>query len=880
MKVNSETAPLPSTVFVRVALLRAYIRLHLLVPAIVAVLCLSSPTCAFPLFSVLSMTGTAAAFLAGFVLLDQLLKVGRIVPSLYSVTISRMIIPVWLFCACPVFSLLLGALPEEMRNARIALATMLQGLLVHQTLAFVPRFWVALGYIVGPGAASFFILLHADNTAVATLEQLLATHAYYFLTYIILKHLPRNPEDESGCQTDPLPAEPPPPPVSRETPTEFFDQLPYPVFLVDVDINVPADRAPLMNQKARELLSACGFAKAASLFDSMLVTSSSQPVSEAIGQVRKKMEQKCFSRGCVTLCAGSVKCTCDATVFSFDHPGPGQGRFAGVVIVPNAKDPVEEKRIMENFKSSLICSLSHELCTPINTILNLLKTMASSPSGSEDNRELCEIAASNTELLNSKLQDLIDYTQIEVHSFRPMEHNFCVNELFEELEKIFKYETEEKGNRLLFDINSKGKLWIMADRGRIRQILIKLLINANKYTTKGSITVSANEKPQDFDVVFQVRDTGAGISKQQLDLIFSNASETARIQTNQRVGSTKLPGLGLAIARKICEGMNSRLRARSVPGEGSFFYFEIPICRMPCGDRSGDVEEGLGPHGRIRLFRQFTQRSNSNKRLNMVLPQKPEGRRDRPGLTGVGWTGPGTPKPKQAAVRTREGENQRRPTEEEDKEHAKEKTKDDVASTSSYGSTSTEAAADKRQAFGRRPYKHQVSEYFAESRGKRLSKMKLEVTEGPQCVRGTEPPKTRREGVVIIADDYAGNRLVLVQMLGRLKVKSVEAGNGQEACKLVGKHLEDPTEAPIDLILMDLDMPVMDGIQATMKIRGMEEKLRRDTRIPIVAVTAFNSENDRQMCFEAGMQHFVPKPVQYAALKSLLTTYCQVPAAV
>ncbi len=330
--------------------------------------------------------------------------------------------------------------------------------------------------------------------------------------------------------------------------------------------------------------------------------------------------------------------------------------------------------------------------------------------------------------------------------------------------------------------------------------------------------------------------------------------------------------------------MSSRLKARSAPAKGSVFYFEIPICRMPSGDRCG---EDLDPRGgKLSLFPQFTQRGVSSKRLG-VVPRRVA----RLGSKRTAELGPTRlseeerPRfntPNQAFDWRGVDSQTKRRTAEDDKEEIlrEERTKAEFPPTRG-------AESMVVPKFRRGPSRRQLS--FAcnklvqprmeERRGSLLSPRPdtgNESSGSPQPASAMCTGEGRKvQPVVVIADDYAGNRLVLVKMLEKLRVRTVEAENGQEACKLVVKYLEDPREMPIALILMDVDMPVMDGIQATMKIRNMEERVHRATRIPIVAVTAFNSENDKQTCFEAGMQNFVPKPVQFSALKGLVATYCQ-----
>jgi hypothetical protein len=196
--------------------------------------------------------------------------------------------------------------------------------------------------------------------------------------------------------------------------------------------------------------------------------------------------------------------------------------------------------------------------------------------------DIKEMAFSVTELLLSKTNDLVDYSKIELNSFRPKADDFAVHDLFLELARIFRVHVSKSGNQLHPNVETCGdrELRVLADRGRIKQLLVKLLLNANKYTTRGHIWLQASENAENLDVKFSVKDSGEGISKDELERIFAPLHQKAQILHEHNRNSTRLPGFGLVLAKTICDNLGSSLKAESVKGKGSTFSFVIPVCRL------------------------------------------------------------------------------------------------------------------------------------------------------------------------------------------------------------------------------------------------------------------------------------------------------------
>jgi signal transduction histidine kinase len=169
-----------------------------------------------------------------------------------------------------------------------------------------------------------------------------------------------------------------------------------------------------------------------------------------------------------------------------------------------------------------------------NSLIPILEIMSFSCIH-QTNNELKEMALSNIYILQHKIKDLLDYATMEISEIKLELSEFCLNDLFDELQKLFRLEIEHKAN--IFIVTIKGltskKFVLFTDRNRLKQILIKLISNANKFTHKGIIELTAEEVKDTFNVIITVKDTGIGIDKEKLDVLFASLSQKKRIRMNQ-----------------------------------------------------------------------------------------------------------------------------------------------------------------------------------------------------------------------------------------------------------------------------------------------------------------------------------------------------------
>ncbi|HEY4751039.1 MAG TPA: response regulator [Steroidobacteraceae bacterium] len=510
-------------------------------------------------------------------------------------------------------------------------------------------------------------------------------------------------------------------------------------------------------------------------------------------------------------------------------------------------------------KSEFLATMSHEIRTPLNGVLGMNELLLASDLTPRQ-REWGVAVQTSGEHLLGVINDILDFSKIESGNMALESVAFSLVDLVEETLAMFAHSAEKKGLELAaqFTPLDSALPGVRGDPLRLRQVLANLIGNAIKFTDHGEVVVRLRlESETDTDVALNliVEDTGIGIAPETLDRIFEHFLQ-ADGSTTRRYGGT---GLGLAISRRLLTLMGGTICVESSPGQGSRFIvsLHLPKARAPPRERV----EPTGLEGARVLV------VDDNQTNREILQQRLEGWQMR-----VACARSGEEALELMAQATRAASSfalaildmhmpgmdglqlasaiQRRP---------------DLADTPLVMLTSTASnlTDPQRQASG-------ILRFLSKPiRRADLLRVLCSVLApaAPRLDAFTAVPVDSGVSIqprVLVVEDNATNQQVLNAVLRSLGVQVTLASNGQEAVELVQNR-------DFDLVLMDCQMPVMDGFQATAAIRRLP--LGRGERLPIAAVTANALQSDEQKCLAAGMNDFLPKPFKRAQLQALLARW-------
>ena len=509
-------------------------------------------------------------------------------------------------------------------------------------------------------------------------------------------------------------------------------------------------------------------------------------------------------------------------------------------------------------KGEFLATMSHEIRTPLNGIVPMLDLLVHAPL-TADQRELALTAYNSSQQLLRIVDDILDYSKLEVDKLDLESITFNLRDLLETTIHLMQRSAESKGLRLHLHIDPAVRLPVRGDPVRLRQVLSNLVGNAIKFTERGSITVRVTrlgESSTQHRVRFEVRDTGIGISPEAQDRLFQAFSQ-ADASTTRLYGGT---GLGLAICRRIIELMGGRIGVESEPGRGAIFHFEVPLSKVQ-GDlpaRESQLDGGrlllLSTDQRLRL------------RLSMLLPNW--GLR----VTAVETT-------QEALDRLRSAAAQGAPW------------TYDIVLADLTGMRNTALALHRnleRHAVygdvrliclqGNEPVPEELQRNAtllsrqtpdSDLRAALASKPipRQDISEQPATEPATTEPVTERQSLskakVLLVEDNPVNLMVGQRLLSVLGIDCDTANNGEAA-------LLRMQASRYDLVLMDCQMPVMDGYSATRRWREGEHQAQDGRHLPIIAMTANAMAGDRQKCLDAGMDDYLPKPVTRVELERCL----------
>ncbi|MEM7504600.1 MAG: response regulator [Pseudomonadota bacterium] len=505
-------------------------------------------------------------------------------------------------------------------------------------------------------------------------------------------------------------------------------------------------------------------------------------------------------------------------------------------------------------KSEFLATMSHEIRTPMNGVLGTLELLRDAGLGPEQ-LELVTIALSSSEQLLTVLNDILDMSKFEAGKLELEKTPINLHELIEEVGVVMGRSAQAKSLELAYEVAADVPGAVCGDPVRLRQVLTNLLSNAIKFTAEGEVVIEVAMRSN--HVYFAVADTGPGIEPASAARLFEPFTQ-ADSTTTRRFGGT---GLGLSICRALVELMQGEIGVESVPGEGSRFWF---TARFDTAQEEATREDGADLRGRRMLV------VDDNRSNRHILTRN---------LQGLGIEVYAT-ESVDAAIVILDGDLAGQPPDavlvdwqmpERDGlaliRHLNDLQEFQFTRTVLLSSIGLPASAEEREGIDlalTKPVRHtQLRSALAGLFG-----AQPELSASASASAPAEALLLPTDARILLAEDDPTNRLVAIGMLARLGVKPDIAQDGLEAVCAARK-------LRYDVILMDGQMPQLDGFEATLEIRRQEQEAGLPP-VPIIALTASALASDRERCTAVGMTDFLSKPVNRQALGDMLVEHLQV----